>query len=29
MMLGKLVLVVLALMVVAWLIGGFLRNYRD
>jgi hypothetical protein len=29
MMLGKLVLVVLALMVVAWLIGGFLRNYSD
>ena len=28
MMFGKLVLVVLAVIVVAWMIGGFLRNFR-
>jgi hypothetical protein len=28
MFLGKTLLVVLALVVVAWMIGGFLRNYR-
>ena len=28
MMLGKAVLIVVALIVVAWMIGGFLRNHR-
>jgi hypothetical protein len=28
MIFGKFVLVVLALIVVAWMIGGFLRNFR-
>ena len=28
MMLGKVVLVMLAVLVVAWLLGGFLRNFR-
>ena len=28
MMLGKAVLVVLAIVVVAWILGGYLRNYR-
>jgi hypothetical protein len=29
MSLGKVVIVVLALIVVFWMLGGFLRNYRD
>jgi hypothetical protein len=28
MMLGKAVIIVLVIMVIAWMIGGFLRNYR-
>jgi hypothetical protein len=28
MILGKLVLVIVAILIVAWLLGGFLRNYR-
>lgn len=28
MILGKLILIILAILVVAWLLGGFLRNYR-
>jgi hypothetical protein len=28
MILGKMVVIVLVLIVVAWMIGGFLRNYR-
>ena len=28
MMFGKMVLIVVALIVIAWMIGGFLRNYR-
>ena len=28
MILGKFILVVLALVVIAWMIGGLLRNYR-
>jgi hypothetical protein len=28
MMLGKAVLIVLALVVAAWMLGGYLRNYR-
>jgi hypothetical protein len=28
MMLGKLVLVLLAVVVIMWMLGGFLRNYR-
>jgi hypothetical protein len=28
MILAKLVLVIVAILIVAWLLGGFLRNYR-
>jgi hypothetical protein len=28
MILGKMVLIILALVVVAWMIGGLLRNFR-
>ena len=28
MILGKVVLIALAILVVAWILGGFLRNYR-
>jgi hypothetical protein len=28
MILGKVMLVVLAILVVAWMLGGFLRNFR-
>jgi flagellar biogenesis protein FliO len=28
MILGKLILIILVILVVAWLLGGFLRNYR-
>jgi hypothetical protein len=28
MILGKVILIILALIVVAWMLGGFLRNFR-
>ena len=28
MFLGKVVLIVIAILVIAWMLGGFLRNYR-
>jgi hypothetical protein len=28
MILGKVVLIIVALIVVAWMLGGFLRNFR-
>lgn len=28
MILGKVILIVLAIIVVAWVVGGFLRNFR-
>lgn len=28
MILGKFILVILLILVVAWIVGGFLRNYR-
>jgi hypothetical protein len=28
MVLGKMVVIVLVILVVAWMLGGFLRNYR-